>query len=79
MSRPPQLASDGGSRSGAPLEFVASSPAMLSIWDMVDRVAETDVPVLIRGESGVGGAAPLGLDKNASARRALQRLGNLEG
>ena len=27
---------------------------MLSIWDMVDRVAETDVPVLIRGESGVG-------------------------
>src|SRR2546428_392764 len=33
---------------------VASSPAMLSIWDMVDRVAGTDVPVLIRGESGVG-------------------------
>jgi two-component system response regulator AtoC len=27
---------------------------MLAIWDMVDRVAETDVPVLIRGESGVG-------------------------
>ena len=27
---------------------------MLGIWDMVDRVAETDVPVLIRGESGVG-------------------------
>src|SRR6267378_2211913 len=38
----------------APTEYVASSPAMLSIWDMVDRVAETDVPVLIRGESGVG-------------------------
>ncbi|MFL5311058.1 MAG: sigma-54 interaction domain-containing protein, partial [Myxococcales bacterium] len=28
--------------------------AMMVIWDMVDRVAETDVPVLIRGESGVG-------------------------
>jgi len=41
-------------RRGVPSEYVASSPAMLSIWDMVDRVAETDVPVLIRGESGVG-------------------------
>jgi two-component system response regulator AtoC len=41
-------------RRGVPTDYVASSPAMLSIWDMVDRVAETDVPVLIRGESGVG-------------------------
>jgi two-component system response regulator AtoC len=49
ISRPP--ASSGR---GAPADFVASSPAMLGIWDMVDRVAETDVPVLIRGESGVG-------------------------
>ena len=39
---------------GAPVEFIASGPAMMTIWDMVDRVAETDVPVLIRGESGVG-------------------------
>jgi DNA-binding NtrC family response regulator len=53
-SRPPQLFADGGMRRGAPVDFVASSPAMLGIWDMVDRVAETDVPVLIRGESGVG-------------------------
>ncbi len=43
-----------GPRRGVPADFVASSPAMLGIWDMVDRVAETDVPVLIRGESGVG-------------------------
>ena len=41
-------------RRGVPTEYVASSPAMLSIWDMVDRVAETDVPVLILGESGTG-------------------------
>jgi two-component system response regulator AtoC len=52
-SRPPITPGDG-TRRGAPQEFVASSPAMLGIWDMVDRVAETDVPVLIRGESGVG-------------------------
>src|SRR5438477_7811404 len=41
-------------RRGPPPDFIASSPAMLGIWEMVDRVAETDVPVLIRGESGVG-------------------------
>ncbi len=41
-------------RRGAPVDFIASGPAMNAIWDMVDRVAETDVPVLIRGESGVG-------------------------
>jgi two-component system, NtrC family, response regulator AtoC len=56
-SEPPpvvaQLRVEPGRR-GVPTEYVASSPAMLSIWDMVDRVAETDVPVLIRGESGVG-------------------------
>ncbi len=41
-------------RRGAPVDFIASGPAMNAIWDMVDRIAETDVPVLIRGESGVG-------------------------
>jgi DNA-binding NtrC family response regulator len=54
VTRPPPVVVNDGARRGAPQEFVASSPAMLSIWDMVDRVAETDVPVLIRGESGVG-------------------------
>src|SRR5438067_12365532 len=51
-SAPPPVAPP--SRRGPPSEFVSVSPAMLGIWDMVDRVAETDVPVLIRGESGVG-------------------------
>lgn len=36
------------------VEFVSASPLMESVWRMVDRVAATDVPVLIRGESGVG-------------------------
>ncbi len=39
---------------GQPAEFVSASPAMDVVWRMVDRVAATDVPVLIRGESGVG-------------------------
>src|SRR4051812_25564579 len=51
-SSPPQR--PGDPRRGVPADFVASSPAMLGIWEMVDRVAESDVPVLIRGESGVG-------------------------
>ena len=50
----PERRTGDGLRRGVPADFVASSPAMLGIWDMVDRVAETDVPVLIRGESGVG-------------------------
>ncbi|HZR09917.1 MAG TPA: sigma-54 dependent transcriptional regulator, partial [Myxococcales bacterium] len=56
LTEPPPViaASRAEGRRGVPTEYVASSPAMLSIWDMVDRVAETDVPVLIRGESGVG-------------------------
>ena len=51
---PPPVAPTAGSRRGPPADFVSVSPAMMGIWDMVDRVAETDVPVLIRGESGVG-------------------------
>jgi two-component system response regulator AtoC len=39
---------------GQPLEFVSASPAMDAVWRIVDRVAATDVPVLVRGESGVG-------------------------
>jgi len=39
---------------GQPPEFVSASAAMDAVWRMVDRVASTDVPVLVRGESGVG-------------------------
>src|SRR5712692_6548111 len=51
---PPAVAPMAGSRRGPPADFISVSHAMMGIWDMVDRVAETDVPVLIRGESGVG-------------------------
>ena len=53
VERPPSVP-PGAGRRGAPADYVSQSPAMANIWDMVDRVAETDVPVLIRGESGVG-------------------------
>ncbi len=44
----------GASKRGQPPEFVSASSAMDVVWRMVDRVAATDVPVLVRGESGVG-------------------------
>src|SRR2546426_6315409 len=34
--------------------FVTSNPQMLRIIDIVRHVAQTDVPILILGESGVG-------------------------
>ena len=34
--------------------FVSSSPKMLEMWNVASRVARTDVPVLILGESGAG-------------------------
>jgi len=34
--------------------FVSRSPKMLEIWNTATTVAQTDVPVLILGESGVG-------------------------
>jgi two-component system response regulator AtoC len=41
---------DAGRGDGA----VAVSPAMARVFEMAERVADADVPVLIRGESGVG-------------------------
>ncbi|MDR0377902.1 MAG: sigma 54-interacting transcriptional regulator [Spirochaetaceae bacterium] len=34
--------------------FIAKSPAILSMIDLIDRIAKTDSSVLIMGESGVG-------------------------
>ncbi|MHB8876099.1 MAG: sigma-54-dependent transcriptional regulator [Myxococcaceae bacterium] len=35
-------------------QLVSSSPAMLRARELVDRIADTDVPVLLLGESGTG-------------------------
>ncbi|GAC1341267.1 MAG: hypothetical protein NVSMB23_12600 [Myxococcales bacterium] len=67
VERSPSNASAG--RRGAPADYVSQSPAMANIWDMVDRVAETDVPVLIRGESGVGKEGIARTIHERSARR----------
>jgi len=34
--------------------LIGSSPAMLEVWKAIGRAAQTDVPVLITGETGVG-------------------------
>ena len=41
-------------REGTTQGFVTSNPKMLRIMDIARRVAQTDVPILILGESGVG-------------------------
>ena len=43
-----------GDREGTMQGFVTSNPEMLRIMDIARRVAQTDVPILILGESGVG-------------------------
>ena len=35
-------------------DFVGSSPAMRAVYDTIGRVADTDVDVLILGETGTG-------------------------
>ncbi len=35
-------------------ELVGSSPPMLDLYQMIERIAETDITVLIQGESGTG-------------------------
>ncbi len=59
--RPPAAPHPSDEPSGAPHEreagestIISVSPAMAKVWEIVDRVADTDVPVMIRGESGVG-------------------------
>jgi two-component system response regulator AtoC len=43
-----------GPEAEAPAGFVTLSGAMERVWALADRVADTDVPVLLVGESGVG-------------------------
>jgi len=46
----PSEAVDGADRFG----MVGASPKMLEVYDLIARVAPTDVPVLIQGETGTG-------------------------
>jgi len=53
--RPNQLERPAPTQEAEPESgFISESRAMRKIFEIVDRVADADVPVLIRGESGVG-------------------------
>jgi two-component system NtrC family response regulator len=50
--------------------MIGSSDAMQSIYSMIDKVAKTDVPVLILGESGTGKELVANAIHNRSASKA---------
>ena len=45
---------DQQSREAQAKEIVGESPAMKEMWDLVKRIAPTDVPLLLQGETGTG-------------------------
>jgi len=45
---------DQQSREAQAKEIVGESPAMKEVWDLVKRIAPTDVPLLLQGETGTG-------------------------
>lgn len=54
----------------SPPRFIGTSPRIGLIFDLIDKVADTDVTVLIRGESGTGKELAAQALHNASSRRA---------
>ena len=42
------------SRTAAPTDMIGSSPAMHRVYDLLSRIADSDVSVLITGETGTG-------------------------
>lgn len=55
--------------------LVGTSNAMRKVYALVDRVKDTDVPVLITGESGTGKEVVARAIHNASARSKAKMLG----
>jgi transcriptional regulator with GAF, ATPase, and Fis domain len=55
--------------------LVGTSNAMRKVYALVDRVKDTDVPVLITGESGTGKEVVARAIHNASARAKAKMLG----
>ncbi len=55
--------------------LVGTSSAMRKVYALVDRVKDTDVPVLITGESGTGKEVVARAIHNASARSKAKMLG----
>src|SRR3972149_1563186 len=45
---------DQQSREAQAKEIVGESPAMKEMWDLVKRIAPTDVPLFLQGETGTG-------------------------
>ncbi|MDA3785951.1 MAG: sigma 54-interacting transcriptional regulator, partial [Deltaproteobacteria bacterium] len=54
----------------SPPRFIGTSPKIGLIFDLIDKVADTDVTVLIRGESGTGKELAAQALHNLSSRRA---------
>ncbi|MBU0681814.1 MAG: sigma-54 dependent transcriptional regulator [Proteobacteria bacterium] len=50
--------------------FIGTSPKLTRVFDLIDRVADTDVSVLIRGESGTGKEVAAQALHSLSSRKA---------
>ena len=69
-----QPSTNTGGGAVAPREVISCNPRMIHMRDLAAQVADTDVPVLILGESGVGKEVMARHIHNSSSRRSEQML-----